>query len=518
MSQRTRREFLGDVGTGMLTAGLGVGLAGALGVEAAWAEPEAPSLSFGPQERLVELMQEMPPDALMPLLVDRLQTGTPLRQLVAAGALANARTFGGEDYIGFHAFMALAPAYAMSRELPEERQALPVLKVLYRSSAEIQVKGGRKAEVLHPIESSSQSVGESTAEHLREVARSRDVDEAERTFAEMTRKSPRAAYDALQSLVQDDLDVHRVVLAYRAWGMQEFAGKEHAHTLLRQSVRYCVDVEKRRVQSRYPESPIRTILPRVLDQYRLLESRPGTREVDDAWVESLCQTVLNSTPDQAADAVAGALSEGIDRRAIGEALTLAANQQVLRDPGRTQGQVQPGKPLGSVHGDSTGVHASDTVNAWRNIAEVVNQRNAMLSLISAAAHVARSRRDAAWLPSPYPLMEHLAAVKEQDSALLLREADAAIHAQDQMHACAVVQRYGDLGHPAQPMFDLLLRYAISEDGSLHAEKFYRTVREEFGRGRKAFRWRHVVALARVTASEYGRPASGYQESCRLLKV
>ena len=68
------------------------------------------------------------------------------------------------------------------------------------------------------------------------------------------------------------------------------------------------------------------------------------------------------------------------------------------------------------------------------------------------------------------------------------------------------------------MFDLLLKYAISEDGALHAEKYYRTVSEEFAATRPAFRWRQLVALARVTASEYGRPAAGGAEARRLLNV
>ena len=55
-------------------------------------------------------------------------------------------------------------------------------------------------------------------------------------------------------------------------------------------------------------------------------------------------------------------------------------------------------------------------------------------------------------------------------------------------------------------------------GALHAEKFYRTVSEEFAATRAPFRWRHVVALARVTASEYGRPAAGMAEAKALLKV
>jgi hypothetical protein len=82
----------------------------------------------------------------------------------------------------------------------------------------------------------------------------------------------------------------------------------------------------------------------------------------------------------------------------------------------------------------------------------------------------------------------------------------------------VVCRYGQLGHDPRPVFDLLLRYGISEDGSLHAEKFYQTVREEFAATRPVFRWRHLVALARVTASEFGRPAPGLVEAQRLLGV
>ena len=80
-----------------------------------------------------------------------------------------------------------------------------------------------------------------------------------------------------------------------------------------------------------------------------------------------------------------------------------------------------------------------------------------------------------------------------------------------------MQRYGELGHPERPVLDLLLRYAVSEDGALHAEKYYRTTSEEFAATRPAFRWRQLVALARVTASEYGRPAPGYKEATELLK-
>lgn len=64
----------------------------------------------------------------------------------------------------------------------------------------------------------------------------------------------------------------------------------------------------------------------------------------------------------------------------------------------------------------------------------------------------------------------------------------------------------------------MLKYAVSEDGSLHGEKFYRTASEEFAATRAAFRWRYPVALARVTASEYGRPAAGLADARARLGV
>ena len=75
-----------------------------------------------------------------------------------------------------------------------------------------------------------------------------------------------------------------------------------------------------------------------------------------------------------------------------------------------------------------------------------------------------------------------------------------------------------IAEESRQVFDLLLKYAVSEDGALHAEKYYRTVTEEFATIRPAFRGRQMVALARVTASEYGFPAPGLEEARELLGV
>jgi hypothetical protein len=133
---QTRRRFLADVGQGMLIAGVGYTAAMDLGLTTVRAEDKPEALTFGTLEPLVQFLQETPADRLLPAVVERLRSGTGLRQWVAAAALANARTFGGEDYVGFHTMMALAPAYHMAAELPEAQQPLPILKVYYRTVAE----------------------------------------------------------------------------------------------------------------------------------------------------------------------------------------------------------------------------------------------------------------------------------------------------------------------------------------------------------------------------------------------
>ncbi|HEV8542083.1 MAG TPA: hypothetical protein VGR78_06815 [Verrucomicrobiae bacterium] len=518
---RTRREFLADVGRGMLVGTLGYGMASELGLSSALGADEPRELTFGSLEPLVRLMQETPANRLLPKLVEQLRSGTELRRLVQAGALANARTFGGEDYVGFHTMMALAPALHMALELPPEKQALPVFKVLYRNTNRIQEHGGRESEILHEVSPSNLDEGGATqrGELLRAQIRQKNVAAAEQTFAALAQRSTDEAFNDLLVAVQDNTEVHRVVLPYRAWDLMGLLGKEQAHTFLRQSVRYCVKAES------WPRSYVsdepRTLLPKLLDEYKLLGRSPGDRQPDDALVDQLSQTIFKSTPQQAADAAAAALADGVAPDAIGEAITLAANQLVLRDYGRTPRAEVAGKPIGSVHGDSIGVHASDSANAWRNIARVSNTRNCFASLILGAYQAAldRTARGGDFLNwEALPWQGHVTQVQATSAESLLSEADEAIRGNMQARATAIVRRYADLGHPARPVFDLLLRYAVSEDGALHAEKFYRTASEEFASTRSTFRWRHVLALARVTASEFGRPAPGMAEARELLKV
>jgi hypothetical protein len=519
LNPRTRRAFLGDVGKGMLIATVGPALAADLGLARA-DERAGDAIAFGDLEGLVELLQETPANKINAVVVQKLRGGVDLKTLTAAAALANARTFGGEDYVGFHTLMALGPAYRMSRELPEALSPLPVMKVLYRNTNRIQERGGRKEEVLHAVAAEADAPPASlTGEGLRAAVRAKEMDRAERVFAGIAQRGADEAFNALLTAVQDNTEVHRVVLPYRAWELLELVGREQAHTLLRQSVRYCVKAESWKHSAEYDRP--REVLPAMMEKYKLLEKSPGNRTADDAFVEKLSMTIFTGPPEQAAEAAAAALAEGFAPDVVGEAISLAANQLILRDMGRPPSQESAGKPPGSVHGDSIGVHACDSANAWRNMARVANARNTFACLILGAYQASwdRVNRGGDFLKwEPLPVKWHLDGIKTEDGQALLREAEDAIRGNLQGRAAAIVHRYGQLGHPERPALDLMLKYAVSEDGSLHAEKFYRTASMEFASTRPAFRWRQLVALARVTASEFGRPAAGVAEAREMLRV
>ena len=518
-----RRAFLKDVGRGMIIASVGPALTADLFPGKLRADDAPDRLTFGKLDSLVALMQETGPDKLLPLLVERLRNGADLTQLTAAAALANARTFGGEDYTAFHTMMALAPAFHMAQELPEERRPLPVFKVLVRNASCLQNHGGAHgADTLRPVQPADLPAGKSGADALREAMHRNDIAAADRTFAALAAGKPEDAFNQLLPSVEEELEVHRVVLPHRAWSLAGIIGMDYAQRLLRQSVHYCVRGHMGGGGNRADAPAARMVLPKLLDQYNLVGKPAGTKAAEDAWVDKLSQTIFGSTPEQAADAAAAALAEGFAPDAVGEAIcrwpptswccATTAGPRPTATPSRSAASTATG----------IGVHACDSANAWRDMARYADpaQRRrlpdprrlpgAPTTAPTAAATSSSGSRTRA----PTPARRSRPRTPPRCCAA----AEDAIKNKDQARACAAVQRYGEQGHPERPVFDMLLRYAVSEDGALHAEKYYRTTSEEFAATRPAFRWRQLVALARVTASEYGRPAPGYAEACKLLKV
>jgi hypothetical protein len=368
--------------------------------------------------------------------------------------------------------------------------------------------------VLKRIDASKHNGDRITGEELQSVTRKADYKGAERIMASLASQSPEKVFNLVQYPVQDTTNVHRVVLAWRAWLAIDLVGTQHANTLLRQSVQFCLKASESRIRDSRPDPELWTLLPKLLDQYKLLSGPSGNRQGDDQWIEELAWTFFRSGRAEAADAAAQALAAGFAPNQVGEAMSVAANLLLLHDPGRSK-DGDGDKVKGSVHGASVGVHASDAANAWCNISRVSNHRNAIASLLVGAYHTAGQSPHV--MREQWPLkMDDVESI--DDKGKLLGQAEQAVRNRDQALAGASAQRYGDVGGSSRELLNMLIKYATSEDGALHAEKYFRTVTEEFANTRPSLRWRQLVGLARVSASEYGTPAPGYREACELLGV
>lgn len=518
-----RRKFLGQVGRGMLAASVGYSLAIDLGLATASDVGEGDErLSFGPWDEWVDFLQSTPATELLPKLVARLNQGTTLEDAVTAAALANARAFGGEDYIGFHTLMALRPALTVAAHLPRERAALPILKVLYRNSARIQEVGGIEANALKPLPVAEEGEIGSSRNQFRNQVRRRELEAAEFTLDSAIKQSPQVGLDWMMTAVEDATEVHRVVLIERAWDLVSFVGEQRASAMLRQSLRYCIKNEEWSAKN---FADLRQVLPAVMDRYSLDQVQLGHRSFSDDELREWIALFFSCTPAEAAEATGKALSEGYSVETIAEAVSLAASQLVLRDVGRVGNQASPGKPEGSVHGDSIGVHACDSANAWRRLALVTSGRHSAAATVLGAYQVALDRvargGDFANWPR-LPIVDWQSGRPYAEAPKLLEQLDEAIRSNAQAEATTLAALYLEQVNASQSnasidsLFSMLARYATSEDGALHAEKFFRTVHDEYHAIRPEFRDNHVYALARVTASEFGNPAPGYAESLELL--
>ncbi len=504
MNTSSRRQFLDSCWKTTLSASLGFAFASQLGFAESLPRMTRDRLRFGRLDPLVDLMQATPADDLLPILVKQLQNGTSLADLVGAAALANARGHGGTHYNGYHALMAMMPSYELSAQMPKPYAALPVLKVIHRNARFLQESGNATADALAPLD------GHASDGALVEHLRARDIDKAERSLATLESRSALAAYDELQTVVRDDMNVHRVVLAWRAFDLLRLTGNEQAVTMLRQSVRFCIDEDSSQQNRGNFPNAFRALLPQLMDKHGLNKLEKGSRVADDAAIERLADSFFGADRAGAANAAAEALAAGVDPADVGRALSLASARLLLHDPGQTRDS--PGKPIGSVHGASVGVHALDAANAWKHIAAVGSAQNAFASLIAGAYHTAGQSGNVGELSYDHDAEP---CAKKEPTALL-GEIDGKIRARDQKGACAAARRYCELGHPAADLFTMLLPFAISEDGALHAEKFFRTAQEEHANAREKHRANYLVALTRVITSQHGFSAPGVDAARQLL--
>ncbi len=511
----SRRSFLARTGA----ASLGVKLSSAALLDfcssSAFArDAGSEGLRFGPLEPLVELMCGASPDEMLHALVAKLRAGTELKEIVAAAALANARTFGGEDYDGYHCFMALMPALAMAQRTKGKESALPVLKVVHRSAA--RMAAFRKARTSDVLGTAPSAMDAANAQASLEASIHRsDLDGAEHAFAAIANGDKDKALRAIAPLVREEMDVHRIVLAWRAYETLSVAGDENASTFLRQCVHFCASREK---DAAARNAEVRELIPRLMKENRLAEreiplAREGANAAPYDAIERLAHAIYRESRADAALAMTVWLRNGFSLNECCEALSLAATRLLIEDHGVSRNPTAE-KPLGSVHGASIGVHASDSALAWRELARALPPSERAATLLAAAYHTGGQ---SASLGEHFSYETEVAALADVKDAELLARLESAIGAAKQAEACATAERFLTRGGSGEDLLARILPFAIADDGALHAEKYFFTAADLYTTSRVEFRNRHLVTLARVAASQHVKTAESVVTARALLE-
>lgn len=189
---------------------------------------------------------------------------------------------------------------------------------------------------MHRIDAEKHEGKRRSGEALQALTRHSDFDGAEQLMAALSDAPAASVFNRVQPSVHDEADVHRVVLAWRAWAAIGIVGEQHAGTLLRQSVRYCLRESQQRIRDGKPDPALSTVLPKLLDEHKLLSNPVGQLRGDSEWNDELAWTIFQSDRVQAADAAAQTLAAGYAPDHVGEAMSVAANLLLLHDPGRAQ--------------------------------------------------------------------------------------------------------------------------------------------------------------------------------------
>ena len=345
MNGHSRRRFLADVGRGMLVASVGTSLANDLGSRrlGALSRQAPPRLDFGKLEPLVALMQETPPDKLH---------ADPRRKARRGHRASHARRrrgAGQRPHLWRRGLCRLPLVHGPGPGLSDGASELPTeqarcqcsrcsiaTRTAFRPLAAGQMKCCTRSRPpsCRPIRAMML---------LQQATRQADLKLAEQTFAALARGPIGEAFNHLavlhrrrgrcascRALVAGLVDarfdrpgicpdaaaaIGPLLREFRA-GMKKHNGTAPA---VRTVLRSCS------INTSWCNRPLATAARKT------------------AGSTTMGRLIASASREQAADAVAAALAEGIAAEDVGAAISLAANELVLRDPGRAEAMGHAGK-------------------------------------------------------------------------------------------------------------------------------------------------------------------------------
>jgi hypothetical protein len=472
-------------------------------------------------EPLVQFVEDTPPERIVAEAHARLAAGTPVKDMLLAGALAVVRSSDlppGHHGGPLHPLAGLHAVRHIAARLPGEYAMLPVIQNVAVANKHIHspAMGPYLLADAQPV-SEKDSV-EATLAAFRDAASRGVYNACDHYFLYLLERcSPMQVLELLLEVgvPKNQLDDHYFLFPVFTWRALEYFGWEYARYIGRAPVRYIT-------RPTIPVSPHE--VNELIDRHRLLERdlRAATGEDETSAIAALAGEIgrvndFAEIPPMLAHALAGGLSlEG-----TGEALSVGGSTLFLRS--------QTGNPM-DVH-INTGANTRRYLLAQPDLSPRIKLQ--ALLVWNTGPEVRMAQRMLA--PDVQPEPDRVAALPGHTQAELLDEIESLIgrlpvgerlpaanlstwRSTDEVkQAAALAQQYADRGYAPGPLITLLGRIACRDNFTeMHALKHHQATYEEFHATRPSLRWRHLVAAVQAAAISHGRIQDVYEHAAEVM--
>jgi hypothetical protein len=473
-------------------------------------------------EPLVRFVEETAPADIVARTNERLASGTTVKDMLLASALAVVRSSDlppGHHGGPLHPLAGLHAVRHIAARLPGEYARLPVIQNVAVANKHIHspAMGPYILAEAQPV--SEQDSVEATLEAFRMAAGRGVYNACDHYFLFLLeRLSPIQVLEHLLEIAipKNQLDDHYFLFPVFTWRGLEYFGWEYAKYIGRAPVRYVT----------------RPTMPASLDDVDALiatfgllarQLRAASGPDETAAITTLADEIgrcnkLSEVPGM----LARALADGLSLEGAGEALSVGGSTLFLRS--------QTGNPM-DVH-----INTGANTRRWLLRQPELSLRTKLRALLvwNTGPEVLMAQRMLA--PDLQPEPARVAALPPLTQEASLAEIEQLIarlpvgerlpkanlatwRSTDEVkQAAALAQQYADAGYAPEALITRLGQIACRDNFSeMHALKHHQATYEEFHATRPSLRWRHLVAAVQAAAISHGRIQDVYAHAAEVMQ-
>jgi hypothetical protein len=472
-------------------------------------------------EPLVKFVEETSPDQIVAETYEKLKSGTTVKEMLLASALAVIRSSDlppGHHGGPLHPIAGLHAVRNLSERLPGEYAMMPVVQNVALANKHInhfsmgpyilaETKPCTWHEEVEPAVEEMQYFMDRGAYHA--------MDSYYLFF--MQKETPFQVLDRLlqTAVPKNAADDHYLIFPTNTWRALEYFGWEYAQYLIRPAVRYV---------TRPPTAKAMLAIDELIEEHGLLSRvlRYKTDESETEAVTALADTIATLDKFEESPAIlAKALADGLSLEGTVEALSVGGSALFLRS--------KTGNPM-DVH-INTGINIRRYLLSQPEIAMQTKLR--ALFTWNTGPEVKSAQYKLAPVLTPEP--ETVAALPQRSQDQLIGDMEALIDslpvgerrpmtpiatwvASDEVkHAAVLAQQYADNDYDPDMLIEMLGKIACRDSFTeMHAFKHHQAVYEEFKATRPSLRWKHLVSAVQAAAISHGRLQEVYDNAREVI--